>query len=308
MIKSAARNLATSVALLGLAVSALPVAAASGGGSGGTLPSQSAPEIDPVQAYRQGVQHYRAGEYAEAEAILRRGVRQARRDARMHYVLGLSRFAQEKFRTARRSFQSALRYNGDLHDARLKLGLIFLQKPNTRSKAIEQLAELDARLETCAETCPPDLVSAADALRAAIAGDTTDQSASVVPWFVGETEQTGDLFYLDAVRLINLERYDEAQIELSRAAAVFGPHPDILTYQGFAHRKSGAYTQAIAFYQAALSIDPDHLGANEYLGEYYVELGDLVSARRQLDRLDRICDFGCAEADELLRWIEDAAT
>ena len=88
------------------------------------------------------------------------------------------------------------------------------------------------------------------------------------------------------------------------AALVFGPHPDILTYEGFANRKLGHYDTAIGFYSAALKLQPNHRGANEYLGEYYVEIGDLKRAKAQLAKLDAICKFGCEEAEELRRWID----
>ena len=82
-----------------------------------------------------------------------------------------------------------------------------------------------------------------------------------------------------------------------------GPHPDVLTYQGFANRKLHNYDVAISYYSAALKLDPDHRGANEYLGEYYVETGQMAKAKAQLVTLDRICKFGCEEAEELRRWI-----
>ena len=47
-------------------------------------------------------------------------------------------------------------------------------------------------------------------------------------------------------------------------------------------------------------------GANEYLGEYYVETGQLAKADAQLVKLERICKFGCEEAEELRRWIGGA--
>jgi tetratricopeptide (TPR) repeat protein len=85
-----------------------------------------------------------------------------------------------------------------------------------------------------------------------------------------------------------------------------GPHPDVLTYQGFANRKLSNYDVAISYYSAALKLDPEHRGANEYLGEYYVETGQLAKANAQLVKLDRICKFGCEEAEELRRWIDGA--
>ena len=48
-------------------------------------------------------------------------------------------------------------------------------------------------------------------------------------------------------------------------------------------------------------------GATEYLGELYIQMGDLGRARRQLARLDDLCAYGCAQREELARWIETAS-
>ena len=45
-------------------------------------------------------------------------------------------------------------------------------------------------------------------------------------------------------------------------------------------------------------------GAIEYYGEMLLERGDVTGARRMLARLDSICTFGCAQSDELRRWID----
>jgi tetratricopeptide (TPR) repeat protein len=114
----------------------------------------------------------------------------------------------------------------------------------------------------------------------------------------------GDAAYLVASGLINEGRYEDALGSLREAALVFGPHPDILTYEGFANRKLGNFKTAIGFYSAALVLQPNHRGANEYLGEYYVEIGDMTRAKAQLAKLNTICKFGCEEAEELRRWID----
>ena len=45
----------------------------------------------------------------------------------------------------------------------------------------------------------------------------------------------------------------------------------------------------------ALGIDPKHLGANEYIGEAYLQLDRLPEAEQHLARLDSLCVFGCVE-------------
>ncbi|MEQ8750527.1 MAG: tetratricopeptide repeat protein, partial [Amphiplicatus sp.] len=70
------------------------------------------------------------------------------------------------------------------------------------------------------------------------------------------------------------------------------------------NRKLGRIEQAQDYYAQALAIDPDHLGANEYLGELYLEINEIEKARRQLAKLDALCAFGCAEREDLARLIE----
>ena len=116
--------------------------------------------------------------------------------------------------------------------------------------------------------------------------------------------QAGDHAYLEAVGLINEGRYEQAIASLERARASFGGHPDILTYLGFANRKLHRFGVAESYYRAALAVAPEHKGATEYYGELMVERGNIAGARAMLARLDSLCTFGCAEADELRRWIE----
>jgi tetratricopeptide (TPR) repeat protein len=114
-----------------------------------------------------------------------------------------------------------------------------------------------------------------------------------------------DTAYLEAVSLIHEHRYADAIVSLQKARDVFGAHPDILTYLGFANRKLGHYEVAEDYYRQALTAAPQHRGATEYYGELLVERHNLKGARAMLARLDEICTFGCAEADELRQWIKD---
>lgn len=120
----------------------------------------------------------------------------------------------------------------------------------------------------------------------------------------GRARGTGEAAYTQAVSLINEKRYDEALASLAGAAAVFGPQPDILAYQGYAWRKKGDLAKAESFYRQALAIAPDHIGATEYYGELKVARGDIAGAKVMLARLDQLCAFGCPDQEELRRWIE----
>lgn len=74
---------------------------------------------------------------------------------------------------------------------------------------------------------------------------------------------------------------------------------DALNNMGFSLRKLGELKAALGWYQKALAIDPDHRGADEYLGELYLQTGQMAKAKQQLERLDAIYFFGCEEFDGL---------
>ena len=74
---------------------------------------------------------------------------------------------------------------------------------------------------------------------------------------------------------------------------------DAWNYLGLSNRKLKKFDKALNAYQKALAIDPNHRGANEYLGELYLQTNDLANARKRLIKLDDICTFGCEEYDDL---------
>jgi hypothetical protein len=54
----------------------------------------------------------------------------------------------------------------------------------------------------------------------------------------------------------------------------------------------------------ALDADPMHRGANEYLGEAYLELNRLPEAEARLARLNEICGTNCKEYKALAASVE----
>ena len=58
-------------------------------------------------------------------------------------------------------------------------------------------------------------------------------------------------------------------------------------------------------YNEALRIEPKHRGANEYLGEAYLMVGNVAKAKEQLGALDKICFLSCKEYSELKKSIAD---
>ena len=79
---------------------------------------------------------------------------------------------------------------------------------------------------------------------------------------------------------------------------------DVLNLLGYGYRKMGNFDQARGYYLQALAIEPRHRGANEYLGELYLETGQLDKAQERLAVLDKDCWLGCEEYTELKESIE----
>jgi tetratricopeptide (TPR) repeat protein len=226
--------------------------------------------------------------------------------------MGLVKVAREKEKSAVRYFKKAIKERDNFVEAREQLAIVYtgLEKPED---AEEQLAALREIKEACTEdTCDKEFVERTERaianVEAALSGASEVSGLQpIAPVYAqlnyGESA-SADVRYGEAIRLINQSRYDEAITALNVAQGMVGPNPDILNYLGYSHRKLGLFDKAQAYYSTALKIDPDHLGANEYLGELYLEVGELDKAREQLATLDRICEFGCAEREDLARLIE----
>ena len=71
-------------------------------------------------------------------------------------------------------------------------------------------------------------------------------------------------------------------------------------------RKTGQTDLALQYYNRALALQPKHLGANEYLGELYVELGQMDKAKERLAVLQAACG-NCEQANDLSQAIQKGA-
>lgn len=290
----------------GLAMLAAPALAnpPGGGGGGGMPPSASGPQYDAAAEYRKGIEALQAQRFKEAKVAFEHVLSVAPRDANSNLLAGMSCAGLNDLKNARKYYERAVRADKELIGAHRELALTYL-KLGERPKAEAELAALKAQQARCAGACAKaaEIGSAIEALTAALA--TPPQARlETQPGLLFASAAGGDRAYLDAVSLINERRYEEAIASLERARATFGPHPDVLTYLGFANRKLGRLAVAEGYYRAALAASPRHRAATEYYGELMVERGDRAGAERMLARLDESCSFGCAEADELRRWID----
>ena len=322
------RNFAVAVfAIVGAVLAPFALASAPAGGSmggmgGGDSMTSNGPRIDPQAAYQAGVAALTSGDYNAAISHFRDVLSVVPNDGLTNYALGLSYMRNNDARDARRPLERAVHASGAPVDAHVQLVLAYLQT-NDRDHATQQqtavadlLAHCDAQ---CGDQQRAQLQAANDAIAAALnpptpagtapapSGDTPPTTAPSPSSWNFPSQRDGHLAYAAAVGLINTQHYSEALDLLAQSEAGLGPHPDIFTYMGFANRKLHNYDVAIAYYQEALHIDRNHLGATEYLGELYLEIGQRAKARRQLSRLAALCPYGCVEHEELAHWIQLAS-
>ncbi|HEY5072941.1 MAG TPA: tetratricopeptide repeat protein [Caulobacteraceae bacterium] len=294
------------LALVGVSLAVAPVRAmGGGGGGGGQMPSVSAPEYNAVEEYQRGTAAFQSGKYKDAARDFEHVTEVQPKVAISWYMLGMARAAAGDVKGAAHAYERSVKIDPDPIDARREYA-VSLARLKQKDKAAAQLEVLKARAATCNDACPQaaDLKAAVTAVEAAMsaAGGTASLASPAGLMFASAGE--GDSAYVRAVSLINERRYPEALIALQQAQQAFGPHPDIITYQGYVWRKLGDLERAESLYRAALAISPTHRGASEYYGELKVIRGDLAGARAMLAKLDTQCAFGCAEAEALRRWID----
>jgi tetratricopeptide (TPR) repeat protein len=83
--------------------------------------------------------------------------------------------------------------------------------------------------------------------------------------------------------------------------------PRVLNYLGYSSRKLGRMDAALGYYHAAVAQNPDFSLVREYLGEAYIQLGELENARTQLTEIERICGGrSCDEYGQLADMIVKA--
>jgi predicted Zn-dependent protease len=110
--------------------------------------------------------------------------------------------------------------------------------------------------------------------------------------------------YSQASAKVDATDYRGAMTILDKIIAKDPHNPDALNLMGFCDRKLGNTDEALEYYNKALAIRPNHVGANEYLGELYLELKDLPKAEERLKVLAKACN-GCEEQQELKAKIDN---
>jgi tetratricopeptide (TPR) repeat protein len=105
---------------------------------------------------------------------------------------------------------------------------------------------------------------------------------------------------------IKAQDYAAALAEL-RDIAEDTQQADVYNLLGFTLRKTGDFKTSLTYYSKALELQPDHKAAREYLGELYVETGNIEKAKEQLAILAKLCPGGCEEREDLQKAISAKA-
>ncbi|MGH6890767.1 MAG: tetratricopeptide repeat protein [Dongiaceae bacterium] len=110
--------------------------------------------------------------------------------------------------------------------------------------------------------------------------------------------------YKQAKDYVDDEEYAKAIPLLQKSIQEKGEYADALNLLGYSNRKLGDQAKAMTYYTKALNMEPNHLGANEYLGELYLEMNDLPKAEERLAVLKSACG-DCDEYEDLEDDIKD---
>jgi Flp pilus assembly protein TadD len=74
---------------------------------------------------------------------------------------------------------------------------------------------------------------------------------------------------------------------------------------GYSSRWLGRMSDSMTAYERALTLQPDHKGANQYLGVAFLRNNELPKAEAQLAKLERICGSNCEETRLMAKAIAD---
>lgn len=99
-----------------------------------------------------------------------------------------------------------------------------------------------------------------------------------------EKSSFNDTHRYEAVReLAYAERYEDALTVLATMSDQ--KESRVLTYYGFINRKTGRIEQGMEYYKQAILADPNNILVRSYMGQGYVQQGDLPKARIQLAQI-----------------------
>ncbi len=103
--------------------------------------------------------------------------------------------------------------------------------------------------------------------------------------------------------LLNANNFKQAFSDLKVIDSEFKNNADVNNLLGYSSRKLKQYKPAATYYEKALKINPNHLGALEYQGELFVLTNKVSAAKKNLVKLEKLCGLKCGEYLDLKKAI-----
>ena len=103
--------------------------------------------------------------------------------------------------------------------------------------------------------------------------------------------------------LLNANNFKQALAELKIIDSEFKNNADVNNLLGYSSRKLKQYKPAATYYEKALKLNPNHLGALEYQGELFVLTNKVSAAKKNLVKLEKLCGLKCGEYIDLKKAI-----
>ena len=111
------------------------------------------------------------------------------------------------------------------------------------------------------------------------------------------------VFLSEADALIKQKNFTAALNLLKQADSTYGNNADVNNLLGFSSRNLKQFSASARYYQKALRINPNHLGALEYQGELFLQTKKVSAAKKNLAKLKQLCGVNCEEYLDLKKAI-----
>lgn len=134
-------------------------------------------------------------------------------------------------------------------------------------------------------------------------GKLETESKAAAPSPASPAVKQISVFLSEADALIKQKNFTAALSLLVQADSDYPNNADINNLLGFSSRNLKQFKQSAQYYQKALRINPNHLGALEYQGELFIQTKKIAAAKRNLAKLKQLCGTNCPEYQDLKKAI-----
>jgi tetratricopeptide (TPR) repeat protein len=136
-----------------------------------------------------------------------------------------------------------------------------------------------------------------------VAPTPTPTATSVAPTPTLAAAKTVNSELAKVTTLLNANKFKQAQSDLKIIDSEFKNNADVNNLLGYSSRKLKQYKPAATYYEKALKINPNHIGALEYQGELFVLTNKVSAAKKNLVKLEKLCGLSCDEYLDLKKAI-----